>query len=159
MAVLIRGRLGAVVFLGLASGCPTVPLRPDGSPADERCPEGAREAITSFELVPGSSTTVFVDVTRKVSGPLIVYDGPVESETWGPMEELPGGTRLQGRIWTSGPRVVIRYYSATLPDGRHTPFCAVAAENGPGLPKTPGRPGSAALEQSFVEIFVTGQFK
>jgi len=143
----------------MATGCPGVPLRPDGSPAEEKCPEGAREAITSFGLEPGSSTAVFVEVSRTMPGPLIVYDGPIESMTWGPMEELPGRTRLQGRIWTSGPRVVIRYYSATLPDGRHIPFCAVAGDNGPGLPKTPGRPGSAALEGPAVTIYVTGQFR
>jgi hypothetical protein len=136
-----------------------VPLRPDGSPAEEKCPEGAREAITSLGLEPGSATDAFVEVTRKVPGPLIVYDGPVESETWGPMEELPGRTRLLGRIWTSGPRVVIRYYSARLPDGKVIPFCAVAADNGPGLPKTPGRPGSAALEGPAVRIYITGQFR
>jgi len=158
VALLRHGPIWALLA-ALATGCPGVPLRPDGSPAEEKCSEGAREAITSFGLEPGSSVTAFVDVTRQVVGPLTIYDGPVESETWLPMEELPGGTRLQGRVWTSGPRVVIRYYSATLPDGRHIPFCAVAADNGPGLPKSPGRPGSAALEGPAVSIYVTGQFR
>jgi hypothetical protein len=101
---------------------------------------------------------MWVDATRTDSGPLVIYDGPVVSETWVNMEELPGDTRLYGRVWTSGPRVVIRYYSARLPDGKVIPFCGVAAENGHGLPKGPGRPGSAALKSAFAWVYVVGRF-
>jgi len=149
--------LGAV----LGVGCPGVALRPDGSPADEKCPEGAREAIEAFGLEPGSSLVVDLDIARPSQGkptPLIVYDGPIESETWLRVAGLPGRTRLLGRVWTGGPRVIIRYYSARLPDGKVIPFCAVAGDNGPGLPKSPGRPGSAALADSVAFIFVTGRF-
>jgi hypothetical protein len=153
-----RGPLWALLG-AMAVGCPGVPLRPDGSPADEKCPAGAREALAALDLAPGASVSVFADVTRKSLGlPLILYDGPIESETLVPMVNLPGGTRLQGRVWTSGPRIVIRYYSARLPDGKSIPFCAVAADNGPGLPKAPSRPGGAAIEGPTAEVYVTGQF-
>ena len=115
--------------------------------------------MEAFDLAPGDSVSMDVEVNRTDPGPLIVYDGPVESRTWGPMESLPARTRLYGRVWTGGPRVVIRYYSARLPDGKVIPFCAVAADNGPGLPKSPGRPGSAALPSSAASVYITGQFR
>ncbi|HVE85750.1 MAG TPA: hypothetical protein VND93_23005 [Myxococcales bacterium] len=115
--------------------------------------------MAALDLDPGRGFTVDVDVSRKYTFPLIVYDGPVESEVGLPEEKLPGGTRLQGRIWTSGPRVEIRYYSARLPDGKVIPFCAWAADDdGHGLPKSPGRPGSAALQYSGARVYITGQF-
>lgn len=154
-----RGPLWALLGVVVSTGCPGVAIRPDGSPAEEKCPEGAREAMAAFNLEPGARATMDVDATRTDPGPLIVYDGPVESLTWLNMVDLPGRTRLYGRIWTGGPRVVIRYYSARLPDGKVIPFCAVAAENGPGLPKSPGRPGSAALHSSSASVYVTGQFR
>ena len=154
--------LGAV----LGVGCPpNVAIRPDGSPAEEKCPEGAGAAMSVLGLVPfsthrsGSHVSIFLDATQKVIEPLILYDGLIESETWANIEDLPGGTRLQGRVWTGGPKVVIRYYSARLPDGKVIPFCAVAAWNGPGLPKSPCRPGSAAIPSSVAEVYITGQFK
>ena len=159
MALLKRGPFWALLG-GVIIGCPGVPLRSDGSPADEKCPAGAREAMAALDLDPGAGFSVFVDASRKGTGlPLIVSDGPIESETLLPAEKFPGRTRLQGRIWTSGPRVVIRYYSARLPDGKVIPFCAVAADDGPGLPKSPGRPGFAALQHSTAPVYVTGQFK
>jgi len=119
--------------------------------------------MEALRLKPGAALLVELDATRPSRGkqtPLIVYDGPIESETRGSREELPGHTRLLGRVWTGGPRVVIRYYSARLPDGKVIPFCAVAADNDDaGLPKSPGRPGFAALEDSSVFVFVTGQFR
>lgn len=150
---------------GLSAGCQGVAIRPDGSPAEEKCPEGAKEAMATLGLIPvhetrtGSAVSVYVDVTRKNVEPLIVYDGPIESETWFNMEDLPGRTRLYGRVWTGGPRVAIRYYSVRLPDGKIIPFCAVAGENGPGLPKSPGRPGFAAIESSSARVYVVEEFK
>ena len=158
MAVLRKGSLCALLG-AVAAGCPGVPLRPDGSPAEEKCPEGARAAMEAFRLAPGDSVTMDVDATRTEAGPVVIYDGPIESRTWLNMMDLPGHTRLYGRVWTGGPRVVIRYYSARLPDGRVIPFCAVAADNGPGLPKSPGRPGAAAVPNSAAEVYITGQFR
>jgi hypothetical protein len=164
VALLTRRRLAIIALL--AAGCPVgVAVRPDGSPAEEPCPAGAREAMDALGLVPaangrpGSSAQMDLDVTQRREGVLIVYDGPLESETVFPIEELPAKTRLFGRAWTGGPRVVIRYYSAQFPDGRRIPFCAVAGWNGPGLPKAPGRPGSAALSQTFASVYVVSQFR
>jgi hypothetical protein len=149
----------AWVFLALCAGC-GLPLRPDGSPVEERCPAGAREAMESLGLHPGSVGSVDLDVSRRERDPLILYDGPIESETWTSVADFPGQTRLYGRVWTSGPWVVIRYYSARLPDGKVIPVCAVAAEGrGPGIPKSPGRSGSAAVEHSSAAFFIVGQFR
>jgi hypothetical protein len=108
---------------------------------------------------PGSETQIDLDVTQRREGALIVYDGPIESETNFQMDGVPPRTRLFGRVWTGGPRVAIRYYSAQLPDGRRLPFCGVAGWNGLGLPKAPGRPGSAALEQAFASVYVVSRFR
>lgn len=162
MAVLRAAALCAVLSL---SGCPAVAVRPDGSPAEEPCPAGARDVMDSFGLVPvaggraGSAVEMDIDVANRRGNVLIVYDGPIESETLLNMEELPAKVRLIGRVWTGGPRVVIRYYAARLPDGRRIPFCAVAGWNGPGLPKSPGRPGSAALGQTFASVYVVSSFR
>jgi len=146
-------------FLALCVGC-GVPLRPDGSPVEEKCPDRARETMESFGLRPGDHETIYIDVNRQERGPLVVYDGPIESVTWEPMKNLPGNVRLYGRIWTGGPRVVIRYYSARLPDGKVIPFCAMAAYGtGLGIPKTPGRPGSAAVESSLAFVSVMDRFR
>lgn len=157
MALLRAAALGAVLTL---SACPGVPVRPDGSPAEEVCPAGALQAMAEFALRPGVSGDIDVDARQHGAGALIVYDGPIESELGLNMADLPPQTRLEGRVWTGGPRVVIRYYAARLPDGRRRiPFCAVASWNGPGLPKTPGRPGSAALEQTFASVTVVSGFR
>ena len=145
--------------------CSGVPLRPDGSPAAEPCPADAAEAMREFHLVPaangrlGSAEMIDLDVTQRRKGPMVIYDGPIESEIRPNMGDLPPNTRLQGRVWTSGPRVIIRYYSARLPDGRRIPFCAAAGDNGPGLPKGPGRPGSAALPRIYATVYVVSQFR
>ncbi len=155
----MRGQFWVLLGAIASAGCPGVAIRPDGSPGDEKCPAGAREAMEAFNLTPGASVSIWVDAARTEEGPLIVYDGPIESVTWLNMRALPGDTRLYGRAWTGGPLVVIRYYSARLPDGKVIPFCAVAAENGPGLPKSSGRPGSATLPSSVAGVYITGQFK
>lgn len=158
VAVLKRGLFWALLGVAGGAGCPGVPLRPDGSPTEEKCPAGAREAMEALGLAPGDSDHIYVDATQKGPGPLIVYDGPIESMTSLKMMDLPGHTRLYGRVWTGGPRVVIRYYSARLPDGKVIPFCAAASWNGHGLPKSPGRPGSAALHSSVASVTITGRF-
>lgn len=160
MAALVK--LGPLVATWALLGCTGgVALRPDGSPADEKCPEEAREAMASLHLnYPGTSAVIWVDATRKDQDPLIVYDGPVESITWVNMEDLPGKTLLYGRIWTGGPRVVIRYYSARLPGGERIPFCGVAVWEGEhGIPKSSGRPGSAAIQNSHAWVYPVGGFR
>jgi len=161
VAVLRRGQLWVVLGVVAAGGmsCPGVAFRPGDNPGEEKCPAGAKEAMEAFNLAPGDDVPLYVDATRRDPGPLILYDGPIESMTWGNMQDLPGPVRLHGRVWTGGPRVVIRYYSARLPDGRVIPFCATATWNGPGLPKSPGRSGSAAIQNLEASVTITGQFK
>ncbi len=155
----MHNKLWMLLSVAVIAGCPDVPLRPDGSPGAEKCPPGAREAMEAFNLAPGNSVTVDVDADRTEAGPIVVFDGPIETMTWGPVEKLPERTRLYGRVWTGGPRVVIRYYKARLPDGKVIPFCAVVASDGPGLAKTPSRPGVVAVPSSTGMVFITGQFK
>jgi len=47
------------------------------------------------------------------------------------MNNLDGGSRLYGWIWTTGRGVVIRYYRAQMPGGEVIPICAVARRGGP----------------------------
>ncbi len=165
-AVLLKigGRAALCAALGVVAGagCASVPLRADGSPVEEKCPEGARKAMASFGLRKGLAGIVEVGATqqsRDILTPLIVYDGPIESVTWSPIVKLPAETRLQGRVWTRGPRVVIRYYSARLPDGKVIPFCGVAAENGHGLPGSPGHPGTAAIKDTTAWVYFVERFR
>jgi hypothetical protein len=115
--------------------------------------------MAEFGLGPGSREHIDVDARQPGVGPLVVYDGPIESALGLNMEELPPGTRLEGRVWTGGPRVIIRYYAARLPNGRRIAFCGVAGWNEPGLAKSPGRPGSAAIEKSPASVYVVGRFR
>ncbi len=157
----MHNKLWTLLCVAAIAGCFDVPLRPDGSPGDQKCPPGAREAMEALNLAPGNSVIVDVDASRTEQGPIVVFDGPIETMTWGPVEKLPGDTRLYGRVWTSGPRVEIRYYKARLPDGTVVPFCAVmASSSGGGLPKTPSsRPGVAAVPSNTGLVFITGKFK
>ncbi|MCY1018485.1 hypothetical protein [Pyxidicoccus sp. MSG2] len=54
----------------------------------------------------------------------------------------------EGRqVWTSGPRVVIRYYEAHLPDSEKLSICAVARLSYDQMRKLPeSKPGTAILE-------------
>lgn len=162
----MRGRLWALLGAMAIAGCPGVAVRPDGNPAEEKCPTGAREAMEAFNLAPGDKVAIWIDATHQEDGPLTVHDGPIESVTWFPawespegMAELPGNVLLSGRVWTGGPRVVIRYYKARLPDGKVIPFCGEANWNGPGLPKSSGRLGAAAVPLSRGDVSITAQFK
>ena len=157
----MHNKLWTLLGVAVIAGCFDVPLRPDGSPGDEKCPPGAREAMEALNLVPGRSMTVYVDANQTEPGPIVVFDGPIETMTWLQEEKLPERTRLYGRVWTSGPRVKIRYYKARLPGGKVIPFCAVIADSsGGGLPKTPSnRPGVVAVPSNMGTVFITGQFK
>ncbi len=166
VAILMRGRFWALLGAIAITGCPGVAIRPDGSPAEEKCPAGAREAMEAFSLAPGDLVAVSIDATHPKEEPLIVYDGPIESSTWDPMGESPGGMAvlpgnvlLSGRVWTGGPRVMIRYYKARLPDGKVIPFCAEVSWQSPGLPKSSSRLGVAVVPLSFGMAAIREQFK
>lgn len=159
MAALV---LRVVAIAALLAGCGGVQLRPDGSPGAEPCPAGADQVLARFGLRERSRATVQLDARYSGPGPLIIYDGPLESETWLPVERLPGGVHLFGRAWTSGPRVIIRYYSVQVGSER-LPICAVVVADDPaegqGLRKTQVQPGAAAVKHADAVVFMVGEFR
>ena len=90
---------------------------------------------------------------------LPVNDGPIESIMLEPLGNLGGTTRLFGRIWTGGPRVVIRYYWAQRAGGKRVPICAVARKGAGQLEGKPGRfPRSIELPYSNALAFIVETF-
>ncbi|WNG32218.1 serine/threonine protein kinase [Archangium minus] len=158
-----RFPLAFVVLLLVTSGCPSggVFLRPDGSPGPEKCPEEALKAMRILRLRVGDAASVELDVNQTDTSPITLYDGPVESmlnTELGPLLESP--TRLYGRVWTSGPQVVVRYYEAKPPDGDVIPICAVARLGNGQLRKLPGsKPGMATLEFSGAGVYIVDSFR
>lgn len=137
-----------------------VPLRSDGTPGPERCPEHSRQIMEALELRPGKSTAlVELDANQYEREPLTLTDGLIESVMLEPMGRLGGATRLYGRIWTSGPRVVIRYYWAQRAGGTKIPICAVARIGGGQLEGKPGKyPKSTELPYSQALAFIVEDF-
>jgi len=127
-----------------------VPLRSDGTPGPERCPRHTLEVMEALELRPGhSNAKVELDTNQFEREPLTVIPGPIESVMLEPMGRLGAATRLYGRVWTSGPRVVIRYYHAQRSGGNVLPICAVARLGGGDLEGKPGKfPNSIELAWS-----------
>ena len=75
------------------------------------------------------------------------------------MGRLGAATRLYGRVWTSGPRVVIRYYHAQRAGENPLPICAVARLGGGELEGKPGKfPNSTELPYSDALAFVVQDF-
>jgi hypothetical protein len=136
-----------------------VALRSDGTPAPEPCPEPAREVMKALRLRPGDTARVEVDANQFDVEPLTLLDGPIESITLEPMGRLEGAARLYGRVWTSGPRVVIRYYRAQMAGGEAIPICAVARQGGGQLESKPGRfPKSVEVPYSTALAFIVEDF-
>ena len=158
-------RLRALMLIGatLGSGCTAgvVSLRPDGSPGPEPCPAKALETMRILRLRPGEDVgTVEIDANQSWTSPISVNDGPIESVLRDGLGYLDGGTRLYGKVWTSGPMVVIRYYEARPPDGDTIHFCAVARLSKGQMRKLPGsRPGNALLEFSSAALHIVDSFR
>jgi hypothetical protein len=153
-----------VVILGLA--CAHTPgdvgSRPDGSPGPEPCPKAALDAMDLIRVHPGDSAWIDVDLNQQEQHNITVNDGPIE----GQLQESLGGvldatTRIYGKVWTSGPNVVIRYYEARPTDmGKAIPICAVARLAAGELKKKPGpAPGSAVLEFSTARLYIVDGFR
>ena len=136
-----------------------VPLLPDGSPSPEPCPREARQIMEALKLKAGDAAHVEIDANQVQREPLTINAGPIESIMLGPLGKLEGMSRLYGRVWTSGPRVVIRYYWAQEAGGTRIPICAVARLGGGELEGKPGRfPGSAELPYSDALAFIVESF-
>ncbi|HEX8822133.1 MAG TPA: serine/threonine-protein kinase [Archangium sp.] len=152
--------LTTVSLMGLTA-CTGVPLRPDGSPGPQDCPEGAKAAMRELAITSQHAWSIFIGGTSKVWDNYVIADGDVDSFMPMGFHGLPEGTRLRGKVWTGGPRAIARYYEAILPDGTLVPFCGVTTyESGNlkrlGIPKFPGpRPGTAILpygNAAFVRV-------
>lgn len=151
-----------VVLLLTTSGCPSagVSLRADGSPGPEKCSEEALKTMRILRMHVGDSSDVELDANQIDARPITLYEGPVESVLDGSLGTLDPITRLYGRVWTSGPQVVVRYYEAKPPDGDTVPICAVARLGDGQLRKRPeSKPGTAIVEFSNASVFVVDSFR
>jgi hypothetical protein len=107
----------------------------------------------------GDATDVELDANQMDSSPITLYEGPVESVLDGSLGLLDPVTRLYGRVWTSGPQVVVRYYEAKPPDGDTVPICAVARLGDQMRKRPESKPGTAILEFSNAAVFVVDEFR
>jgi hypothetical protein len=152
-------------FIGLmltSLGCPSagVPLRADGTPGPEKCPEEALKTMRILRMHVSDAADVELDANQIGASPITLYEGPVESVLDGSLGMLDPMTRLYGRVWTSGPQVVVRYYEAKPPDGDTVPICAVARLGDGQLRKRPeSKPGTAIIEFSNASVFVVDSFR
>ncbi len=154
--------LPSVVLLLVASGCPPagVPLRADGSPGPQKCPEEALKAMKLLQMRVGDAAGVELDANQIDATPITLYDGPVESFLDDSLGALDPGSRLYGQVWTGGPQVVVRYYEARPPGGDIVPICAVARLGGGQMRKRPeSKPGTAILEFSRAGVYVVDGFR
>ncbi len=135
-------------------------MRPDGTPGSEKCPEEALKAMRILRLQVGDSAFVELDVNQTDTSPVTLYEGPIESMLNDDLGPLESPTRLYGRVWTSGPQVVIRYYEAKPPNGDVIPICAVARLAKGQLKKLPGsKPGMAVVEFSASGVYIVDGFR
>jgi hypothetical protein len=154
------------VTLSLFAGCATpgaVGLKPDGSPGPEPCPRKALETMAILRLHPGLSEWIELDQSYVGQDTMTVNDGPIESILQDQLGDsvLVTGTRLYGKVWTSGPNVVVRYYEAHPPDpGEALAICAIARLDDGELKKKPGpAPGSALLEYTTARLMIVDAFR
>ncbi|MDC0710965.1 serine/threonine protein kinase [Stigmatella sp. ncwal1] len=137
-----------------------VSLRPDGSPGPEECSEEALKTMRILRMRVGDSADVQLDANQIDAKPITLYDGPVESLLEGTLGTLEANTRLYGKVWTSGPQVVVRWHQAHPVDGDPVPICAVARFGGNELRKRPdSKPGTAVLGYSGASAFVVNSFR
>jgi len=147
--------------LGLACSASGVTLRADGSPGPQECSERALETMKFFQLYPGEAAFMEIDVKQVAQSPITLTDGPIESYTTEELGALPSKTRLYGRVWTTGPNVIIRYYEARPPGGELISICGIAGnDRRSGLRKRPDSPpGGALLTDSDSAIWIVDSFR
>ena len=159
LRVLVDGAF--VLVLLTFCGCPGgVGLRPDGTPGPEGCSAEALRTMEALQLQVGDSVKVQLDANQVDASPVTLYDGPVESLVWEFVRTLDLGTRLYGRVWTAGDRVVVRYYQAQRMGGQRFPICAVARMSGNEFRKLPGsKPGMALVQFSTAVAYIVDEFR
>jgi hypothetical protein len=116
--------------------------------------------MRNLGLSVGDSADIELDVNQTDTSPITLYEGPVESMLNSPLGTLPAVTRLYGRVWTSGPQVIIRYDEAHVPDEEPIPICAVARLARGQMQKRPeSKPGTAILEFSEAGVYIVNSFR
>jgi hypothetical protein len=149
----------------VSAGCATtpgdVPLRADGTPGPELCPEKAKEAMNYLRMFVGESTSVQLDANQSRAYPITLYEGPIESVMEENLGLLEAPTRLYGHVWTGGSQPVIRYYEAQpMNGGNKVPICAVARIGFGQLRKRPeSKPGTAILEFPRAGVYIVDAFR
>ncbi|NNC15697.1 hypothetical protein HJC22_08145 [Corallococcus exiguus] len=156
--------LGCAVLLTTSFGCPAttgVAMRADGSPGAQECPEKARLAMNYLRMFVGESAWVQLDANQTRARPITLYDGNIESVLEENLGLLEAPARLYGRVWTSGPQVVIRYYAAQpMNGGEQVPICAVARLGLGQLRKRPeSKPGTAILDSPRAGVYIVNEFR
>ena len=135
-------------------------MRPDGTPGPQKCPEEARKAMNYLRMFVGASAWVQIDANQS-SGPITLYDGPIESQIEDDLGLLEAPARLYGWVWTGGSQPVIRYYEAhPLTGGDKVPICAVARLGLGQLRKRPeSKPGTAILDSHLAGVYIVDEFR
>ncbi|WP_075298815.1 hypothetical protein [Stigmatella aurantiaca] len=111
----------------------------------------AMEQELDWSLDSGETLLVTVDVTKgkiprrtrnREEAVTIFKDGPVTGALSEPNGKAPEGTILEGHLWTTGDKIVGRYFRARLPNGRTVPICLELKYG--GMEKEEGsKPGKA----------------
>jgi hypothetical protein len=155
-------RFLAVLVLLAMNGCSsaTVALRPDGSPGLEECSQEALRTMNIMQLYAGDESMVELAPRQADRSMVTLHDGPIEVLLAQPWATFDPGTRLFGKVWTTGPTVVIRFYEAHSPLVGTMPICAVVRYPTPFLKKLPeSKPGTAILKVTRVPVVAVDVFR
>jgi hypothetical protein len=114
-----------------------------------------------LRLFVGESTSVQLDANQSRARPITLYEGPIESVMMEDVGALEAPARLYGRVWTTGPQAVIRYYEAhPMNGGTKVPICAVARIGFGQLRKRPeSLPGTAILDYPAADVYIVDAFR
>ncbi|WP_093518413.1 serine/threonine protein kinase [Stigmatella erecta] len=165
--VLSKAQRCALLVASLAwveAGCPGVQTRP----APELCPAKAVKAMKQeldWSLDSGETLLVTVDVTKgkmpryphnnnEEDNWAVFKDGPVTGALSEPNGKAPEGTILEGHLWTTGDKIVGRYFRARLPNGRTVPIC-VELRHGGMFKEEGSKPGKAVGSKETDAVAVT----
>ncbi|MDC0709352.1 serine/threonine-protein kinase [Stigmatella sp. ncwal1] len=147
-----------------AAGCPGVQTRPE----PEACPEKAIKAMEQelgWTLDSGQTALVTVDVTKgrmprwphnnkEEDNWAVFKEGPVTGALSMPYKKAPEGTLLEGHLWTTGDKIVGRYFRARLPNERTVPIC-LELRHGGMLKEEGSKPGKAVGSKEADAVAVT----
>ena len=157
---------GCTLLLWIFSGCAAttagrVALRADGTPGPELCPPEASKAMNYLRMFVGESAWVTLDANQSSASPVTLYEGNIESILIDELGLLEAPARLYGRVWTSGPQAIIRYYAAhPMNGGDQIPICAVARLGQGQLRKRPeSKPGTAVVEAAQAGVYIVNEFR